>query len=55
MINSSENNINSIEIKLATLSTSTKAQSWLIKYKSNQPECLELKKHFKVLLQSKKI
>ncbi|MGX0404011.1 DNA polymerase [Staphylococcus epidermidis] len=46
MINSSENNINSIEIKLATLSTSTKAQSWLIKYKSNQPECLELKQHF---------
>ena len=46
MINSSKNNINSIEIKLATLSTSTKAQSWLIKYKSNQPECLELKQHF---------
>lgn len=46
MINSFENNINSIHIKIASLPSSTKAQRWLIKYKSNQAKCLKIKQDY---------
>lgn len=47
MINNSKNNDHQVsKVKIVTLPESTKTQEWLVKFESNQLECLELKEQF---------